>query len=145
MNFAELDKIKQLTQWSNKTTTNTVNNHHFSDTRWEKKLRYSSNHQTIYSLLVKLGKEKKNKSPPLSWIPQYRTALVLQGFSFLKQPKKKGRSKIIFPPSPSKLQEKQWNPFFNFILFFLKSLPLCVRTVRRKQDMHLYRHFSLHK
>lgn len=45
----------------------------------KKKLRYSSNHQTIYNLLVKPGKEEK-KPPPLSLIPQYRTAVEVQEF-----------------------------------------------------------------
>lgn len=50
------------------------------------------NHQTIYNLLVKPGKEEKKKSSPLSWIPHYRTALDLQGFSSLKQQQQKKKA-----------------------------------------------------
>lgn len=79
----------------------------FSDTRWEKKLRYSSKHQTICNLLVKAGIQEKCSSP--SWIPDYRIVLDSR---ILFKPTKKSSVKIISLPLCPKLQENQWNLVF---------------------------------
>lgn len=106
-----------------------------------KKLRYLPNHQTIYNLLVKPGKGEKKKIISSILNSTLQNCFGLARIFFSKTTTKKKQKKNNFPSTPFQTSRKAMKPFLFF--FWLKSLPPCVKTVRRQQDM--YRHFSLDK